>query len=58
MDKFEQYKVAKECNINIAKSEIIDLNLNQDVEINPPVIIKPLISIEGKKLDITICKTK
>lgn len=58
MDKYEQYKVAKECNINMAKSMIIDISLNQNVEITPPVIIKPLISAEGKKIDITICKTE
>ena len=58
MDKYEQYKTAKECNINVAKSLTIDLPFNSSINFDMPVIIKPIVSAKGNKMDIKICKTE
>ena len=58
MDKYEQYKIAKENNINIAKSLIIDLPFDNKISLKFPVILKPIISVNGQKVDITICENK
>lgn len=54
MDKYNQYKLLKENKIKTAKSKLIDVN-NVDEKIDFPCIMKPVISAEGHKSDITIC---
>lgn len=61
MDKFEQYKFIKKYNIKIARSKIINFPFNKNEiidEFSFPLIIKPLLSIDGKKSDITIVKNE
>ena len=58
MEKQNQYDFAIENNIKIAKTVVI--NFKQDYlldikKIKFPVILKPIISAEGDKKDITIC---
>ena len=58
MDKFNQYQLAKDNNINMANSIIIDINNLEENEIKFPCILKPIVSAEGKKEDIVICNNK
>lgn len=59
MDKYEQYKLAKKYNILMAKTYYLDLKQTPNLENMPiPCILKPVKSVEGKKIDITICRTK
>ena len=61
MDKFEQYKFGTKHNLNMAKSKILyapfDLSTNY-LNFEYPIIIKPLLSIDGKKEDISIVKNE
>ena len=56
MDKMVQYNIARNNNIPVAYSEAIDLYKlgNQWPDIYP-CIVKPQVSAEGKKSDITVC---
>lgn len=48
-------KIAETCNITVPKSDILKLKNNNELKWNVfPAIIKPLLSIEGHKSDITI----
>ena len=60
MDKQKQYEFAKSQNIRMLPSSIIDLPFDDRIKISidPPYILKPVASIEGKKLDIKICLTR
>lgn len=57
MDKFNQYKIAKKHGIKVAKSSYIQKPFDISYikkEFNYPIIIKPLLSIDGKKEDIQV----
>lgn len=58
MNKENQYKFAKENNIKMAQTEILNLSESLNLEkmnLKFPCILKPIISAEGDKKDITIC---
>ena len=58
MNKYEQYKLAKQFGIRIADSLFIDLENESDIDYfnwKYPCILKPVLSTDGKKLDIRIC---
>lgn len=57
MDKYEQYKLAQENNVFVAKSQVLYFPFHDKVKLNFPVIIKPLVSAEGTKTDIGIAKS-
>ena len=54
MDKYEQFKLFDKCKIASAKSQILLYPFEEKISINFPIIIKPLLSINGNKDDITI----
>ena len=58
MDKYNQYKLSVSNDLKMATSKIINLstkdNNNYD-DLSFPCILKPIISAEGKKEDISIC---
>lgn len=61
MDKYEQYKFSQNFDIKMAKSVVLlypfDItDINKDF--NYPLILKPLLSIDGKKMDIRIVNSK
>ena len=59
MNKYEQYKLAKQFGIRITYSLFIDLENNSDIDYfnwKYPCILKPVLSTDGNKLDIRICK--
>ncbi len=59
MDKQEQVEFARKYDLPMAKSVVVDLNniiLPDDMVY--PCIVKPVVSAEGKKLDIRKCGTK
>ena len=59
MDKFNQYKLATQYKIKMAKSLEIDLEKKLDLsEIPFPCILKPVTSALGVKNDIEICQNK
>ena len=60
MNKEEQYKFIKKLNIDMPYSEILDLRLiTEEYDYKSyPCILKPVVSVEGKKSDIKICQTK
>lgn len=60
MDKVEQYNFAKEHNIKMAETLVYYFNKDQnDIgKMKYPCIVKPVISAEGHKRDITICYSK
>lgn len=55
MDKYNQYLLAKENGLKTAKSQIFSLKFDSNISIDYPLIIKPYISANGNKNDITIC---
>lgn len=59
MDKGAQYKWAVDHGINMAKSEVIELNdkCNLPDGFEFPVILKPVESALGRKLDIAVCQS-
>ena len=63
MDKYNQYELAERYNLKMAKSYLINIDdlkkeSKFDFEIPFPCILKPLVSAEGKKDDITICNNE
>lgn len=57
MDKFTQAQWAAERNIPVAKGVEVDLTaVDEASPISLPVIIKPAVSAEGRKSDISICR--
>ena len=58
MNKFEQIKWARSLGLNVANAEVI--NIKETVEFNItlqfPVVLKPVVSAEGQKLDIRKCE--
>lgn len=60
MDKQKQYEFAKAHNINIAESASISLveNTGEESCVGYPCILKPIVSANGKKSDISICNDK
>lgn len=59
MNKYEQYKAFSKFGINIAKSQIVNYPFDNNIEqLNFPIIIKPLLSIEGEKSDIRVANNK
>ncbi|MBE6161265.1 MAG: ATP-grasp domain-containing protein [Firmicutes bacterium] len=57
MDKYEQFLLFRKYDVNMAKSEIVELpykDKHKLKNIKMPIIIKPLLSIDGKKEDISI----
>jgi predicted ATP-grasp superfamily ATP-dependent carboligase len=59
MDKQRQVAFAKTHGLKMLESYILDISKNKiyDLKIPLPVILKPVASVEGKKSDISICKT-
>lgn len=59
MDKFQQYKLAIDNNVLVAQSIVIEYPFENNFEFNLkfPVIIKPLVSADGQKIDISIAST-
>lgn len=56
MDKKKQHLFAESCGIEMLPSQEINFEVwNGNVEIELPIIIKPVKSIEGAKSDIKIC---
>lgn len=55
MNKQKQMEFCEQYGISMLKSQILDLMCNIDQQISFPVILKPVMSVEGEKLDITIC---
>lgn len=60
MDKYEQYKLAIENDVLMAKSQVMFFPFEEKIDgkMKFPVIIKPLVSAEGAKTDISIANTK
>lgn len=60
MDKFQQAKWAKEVGINVADTQIIDLDevTKFPITISFPLILKPVVSAEGDKRDIRRCENQ
>lgn len=59
MDKQEQYRFAKQYNILMAKSCVVNLDdIVIDDDMKYPCIVKPVVSAEGEKSDISKCNTK
>lgn len=59
MNKETQSEFLRKNDINTLDSKIIDLsNDTLPLEMQFPVILKPVLSVEGNKNDITICYTK
>lgn len=60
MDKYNQYKIIKESEINIAQSWELNLQSKKIIpnNITYPCILKPLVSAYASKGDITICDDK
>lgn len=56
MDKYNQYVLAKNNNVKVANTRILQLSNNNKVKC--PCILKPVISANGKKDDIRICKNQ
>lgn len=56
MDKYKQFKLASDNGVNVAKTNIVDLN--EKIIYNYPCILKPIISAKGKKDDIKICNSE
>lgn len=55
MDKYEQFKLAKENKYKMAETLLIDLK-KEEIENNIyPCILKPAVSADGEKADIRIC---
>lgn len=54
MDKYNQYNLVKKQHIKMAKSKLIDI-CDSKQEFDFPCIMKPVISANGQKDDITIC---
>ncbi len=54
MNKFYQAKVLKKYNLKVANSYVVNVDDKFKLSKKYPLILKPLISIEGKKSDITI----
>lgn len=56
MNKQKQIDFAKHYNIKILKAVILEEeNFEQQLNLEFPLIIKPVLSVEGHKSDITIC---
>ena len=57
MNKYDQIKWAKELGLKIANAEILSLedSLPVKTNLNFPLILKPVLSAEGKKQDIRKC---
>lgn len=56
MDKGVQARWASSCGIPVARSIQVDVGLEiEDAPIEYPLIVKPVISAEGRKADIAIC---
>lgn len=57
MDKQRQFEISQEYGIPMLNSEICTLcdESASEIEITPPYILKPVASVEGKKIDIEIC---
>ena len=61
MNKENQYIFAKQNNIKMARTDILDLTKNLDIDnldFPFPCILKPIISAAGDKKDISICYNK
>ena len=58
MDKYRQFLLFKECRVNCAESCIIDLEKPIMNIRKFPVIVKPIVSAEGDKIDIEICRDR
>lgn len=57
MDKQKQVEFCKKNGLNMAKSVIFDLDKEiVECDISYPVVIKPVVSAEGKKSDIRKCE--
>ena len=57
MNKLEQFKLAQQLGLKMLTTESIELE-NPKIAIPLPIIIKPIVSAEGKKTDIRICFTQ
>ena len=57
MNKLTQIRLAESIGLKMLESQIVDLD-TPTLNIPVPLIIKPVESIEGRKADITICKTE
>ena len=53
MDKYNQYRLSNKHKIKMAKTKIVDLKANYNLDF--PCILKPIVSASGKKADIRIC---
>ncbi len=58
LDKSKQVEIAKECGFNIPKSWEIERFNDIPTDIIYPCLIKPLVSMNGKKSDMHVCKTE
>lgn len=60
MDKMNQYNLAKKYELKMANSIVIEspFNFESLTNIQYPIIIKPLLSINGKKSDISIVRNE
>lgn len=57
MDKLEQTKLAQQFGLKMLTSQIIEIE-KPDISLHLPLIVKPVISAEGRKIDIRICITQ
>lgn len=59
MNKNAQYKWAMDNGINMAKSDVVDLNDESGLPngFKYPIILKPVESAQGRKLDIAVCRS-
>lgn len=58
MNKERQVKYANEIGIETIASKIMILNNDYEFSERYPVILKPVVSVEGEKADIKICYTR
>lgn len=58
MDKLRQYELAQAHNVDMAPTLVVDLPQDATLapDFKPPYILKPVMTIEGEKLDIEICR--
>lgn len=58
MNKFNQSILFDKYNLKTPKTEILNLKQEKDNKIGYPFILKPIISANGEKADIRICKNE
>lgn len=58
MDKYQQSVFLRQCGLSTLPGRIVEKGKPEGETIEFPVILKPVASVEGEKLDIRICRSK